>query len=164
MFLALPSIFSSRNWRGTAGVSGRGITRLALSSFFFVSSVYPGARSGSSAGFVVSSLPHAPLYIYTPRAFFLYGTLGWVILRLGLSLIPSLFLSSEPRDFAPSRRDYKSSAIKTVVRRFDGPCQDALSSQYRVTCTCGTPGVLALYINVLWSRPDWLSVLSLSIF
>lgn len=99
-------------------------------------------------------LCHTRPYTYIHRGPSFYTGLSGYITARPLSLFPSLFLSSEPRDFAPSRRDYKSSAIKTVVRRFDGPCQDALSSQYRVTCTCGTPGILALYINVLWSRPD----------
>lgn len=73
----LRSIFSFRSAGGGAaaaaavGVSGRGITRRALSSFFFVSSVYPGARSGFSAPrFVVSSLPHAPLYIHRGPSFY----------------------------------------------------------------------------------------------
>jgi hypothetical protein len=59
--------------------------------------------------------------------------LGWVIFPRTSSISPppppplplpppphslSLSLSAEPRDFAPSRRDYKSPAIKTVVPPF----------------------------------------------
>jgi len=68
------------------------------------------------------------IYIHTPRAFFLYGTLGWVILRQTRLPFSSLSLLLFGAPWLRRRRDYKSPAIKTVVRRFDGPCQDALSS------------------------------------
>lgn len=49
--------------------------------------------------------------------------LGQVTPRLGPSPSPVRLC-----DVPSTRRDYKSRAIKTVVRRFDGPCQAALSS------------------------------------
>lgn len=68
-----------------------------------------------------------PIYTYTSRSFFLRSRL-WTGLGYDEAGLASLTPSAVT--FPSTRRDYKSPAIKTVVRRFDGPCQDALSSQY----------------------------------